>query len=62
MIIRVFATETRDEGSSQRIDVQGLIAVTPGLALVVLALVESEAGAPRAAPFAGGLALSTRSG
>ncbi len=58
VIIRVFATETRDEESSQRIDVQGLITVTGGLALVVLAMVESEAwGAAALLPFVGGLLL-----
>ena len=57
VIIRVFATETRDEEAGQRIDVQGLVTVTLGLALVVLGLVESEAwGAAALLPFAGGLA------
>jgi EmrB/QacA subfamily drug resistance transporter len=57
VIIRVFAAETRDEEAGQRIDVQGLIAVTLGLALIVLALVESEAwGAAALLPFAVGLA------
>ncbi len=58
VILRIFAAETRDEESSQRIDGQGLVTVTAGLALVVLALVESEAwGAVALLPFAGGLAL-----
>ena len=58
VILRIFATETRDEESSQRIDVQGLVTVTAGLALVVLGLVESEVwGAAALLPFAGGLAF-----
>src|SRR3954465_4524495 len=58
VILRIFATETRDEGSGHRIDAQGLITVTTGLALVVLALVESEAwGAVALLPFVGGLVL-----
>jgi EmrB/QacA subfamily drug resistance transporter len=58
VILRIFAAETRDESAGQRIDVEGLLTVTAGLALVVLALVESEVwGAAALLPFAGGLML-----
>jgi EmrB/QacA subfamily drug resistance transporter len=57
VIIRVFAAETRDERAGQRIDVQGVITVTAGLALVVLGLVESDVwGAAALVPFIAGLA------
>jgi EmrB/QacA subfamily drug resistance transporter len=56
IIIRVFASETRDEKAGQRIDKQGAVTVTAGLALVVLALVESEVwGAAALVPLAAGL-------
>jgi EmrB/QacA subfamily drug resistance transporter len=57
LIIRVFAAETRDESAGQQIDVPGVVTVTAGLALVVLAMVESEVwGVAALAPFAAGLA------
>ncbi len=57
VIIGVFASESRDERARQRIDVLGLVTVTAGLALVVLALVESEVwGAAALVPAAAGLA------
>jgi DHA2 family methylenomycin A resistance protein-like MFS transporter len=60
IIIRLSAADNRDETAPRTIDVRGLICVSLGLALVVLALVESDSwgiSALTLTVFAAGIAL-----
>jgi EmrB/QacA subfamily drug resistance transporter len=61
LVIAAATPESRDESASRRLDVAGLIAITLGLTLVVLALVEGKSwgwgSAATLGSLAGGLAL-----